>query len=471
MPPPLVERSHSQSQSRHSSLTSRGSGPPSTSRVNPRSSQDTLYDPTPMSPFGSGPSSKPKARQGKERTGARSRLYESLLLGCELGFPLWRPSPRCTPCGEYILNIGDVGVLTHGLPFNTLFNITQSRTSLANRDGIPDGVDPPCVLEPRSITIEKEFHPAKTAIFQPEGTISRQGVYSTNDSSVFTFHLSAEAGSLLMLPQGGILHTLATTAEFKRRIQLYWRQWYKFAEGRVDLDKGQALYLVTGLERCSAWAMAAWDPISSYDCDELGSLELTFDKSAGTCSWAFPPARCSTQSLESTTTISDHHTVFIRGVRIDRFDGSIALWPPVLSVLPGKGKDGNNNDDSNFRGGSRGSSSFGDSSSKPSPSARPSLPGEGRSAASDPRNDTPADEVQILNLDLNDSGYEQYDHNLFRNTHPCEIINKLALGLVSKTKPALLGTGCVAFSHDEDWIGIIQDVRIQRPLPTALADF
>ncbi|KAK1221144.1 hypothetical protein PQX77_016043 [Marasmius sp. AFHP31] len=177
---PPVERFQSQSLSRSSSLKSRDSRSPSTSRVTPRSSQDTLYDSTPLPSFGSEPSPRPKVRKGKERARTRSRRYEILLYECGLGFPPWKPSPPQTPGGEYILDIGDVGVFTHGRPFNTLFNIAEPRNHPANMDGIPEGVDPPCALEERSITVVPEYHPPRMTFFQPEGAITEQ-VLPAND--------------------------------------------------------------------------------------------------------------------------------------------------------------------------------------------------------------------------------------------------------------------------------------------------
>ncbi|KAJ8072181.1 hypothetical protein PM082_015739 [Marasmius tenuissimus] len=466
MPTPPVERPLSQSLSRSSSSMSRESGSPSanTSRITSRTSQDTLYDSTLRSSFNSDLSLRPR-KKGKERTRTRSRRYESLLFECGLGFPLWIPSPRCTPDGEYMPEIGDVGVFSHGLPFNTIFNITQFRTSLANRDGIPEGVDPPCPLESRCVTIKKRYHQPRTTLFQPEGAISRQTERTGDRSSVFTFDLSAEGGALLMLPRGGTLQKLEKTSEFKKRIRLYWRQWYDFADGKVDLDNGQALYLATGVERCSAWAMAAWDSISSYSYDELGSLELTVDEHTGACSWAFPPARCSTQTSDPPTPYSSHsnqETVFIRGFRIDRFDGNINLRSPALSLRPGNERDGDSDDDSSSRGSnSRDPPPFGESSSNPSLSAGSSRSGSGRFRVSNAQSDfldPPKNRAQILELNLNLSSDED---DLI--THPCEIINKFAFELLSRVKPTLLDSGCVAFSHDEDWISIIRDSDEEFP--------
>ncbi|KAK1215027.1 cystathionine beta-lyase [Marasmius sp. AFHP31] len=457
-PSPASETSSTQ---QSSSLQGGESTSPPNSHTAP-SPQETLLNPTPTRRF-SGLDSLQKT-QAKEETQTRSERYESLLLRCKLGFPLWTPSPRCTPDGEYTLDIGDVGVLTHGLPFNTIFNITQPRNSPANRDGIPAGVDPPCVLGSRGITISKP-HPSEATLIQPRDAIPKQALRASKESSVFTFHLSGSGGALLMLPQGGTRHTLVATTEFRTRVGQYWKDWYEFAKGKVDLEEGQALYLVTGFERCSTWAMAVWDSISTYKHDEPDSLELTVVKSTGACSWAYPPARCSTQSLSSLTANSDslplqnQETVFIRGFRIDLFDGSTTSQSPTLLSVLGQEKNRNSDSDPNSRGSdSCDHSAGGGSSLNLSTSTHPSFRGGGRSRPSDPQSDSLGplvDEARILELELDDQDLSNGEDGSI--THPCHIINKLAFLLISKTEPALLNAGCVALSHDEDWISIVRD--------------
>ncbi|KAJ8072174.1 hypothetical protein PM082_015732 [Marasmius tenuissimus] len=429
---------------------------PSHTHVTPDRSQNSLYNPLPTPPTSdSDLSPRPGITGDEEQTRTRSHSYELLLLQCGLGFPLWMPSPRCTPDGEYELDIGDVGVLSHGLPFNTLFNITQSPTSPANKDGIPEGVDPPCPLASRWFTIKKGYHPPETVLIRPARAISKQEAHAGAGFNVFNFRLSAEGGALLMLPQGGTLKKLEKTASFKERLRFHWRQWYDFAQGQVDLDDGQALYLVTSVE-------------SNLRLQE--SLELTVDGTTGACSWAFPPVRCSTQSSDPLATANNpqsgpRETVFVRGFRIDRFDGSINQRPPGFSLQPGKGKDDNSDGHSNSRGGSsRDLSSFGDSSNSTFPT-RYSCSGGGSSGASNPQSDSPdplIDTTQIMELDPNRS-----DNEGVSVTHPCEVINKFAFELMSHMKPAL-DTGCVAFSHDDDWISILQDSDKGIPLETEI---
>ncbi|KAK1230437.1 hypothetical protein PQX77_006466, partial [Marasmius sp. AFHP31] len=419
------------------------------------SSQETLLSPKSSPP--SHVSDMPYQTKGKEPAQAQtlSERYQTLLLGLKLGFPLWNPSPRRTLNGEYYMpEIGDVGVLSHGLPFNTLFNIAQPLDSPANKDGVPEGLGPPCELQSRWITIEERDNPSQVPLSEPEGAISDQkrGVTVDGSSSIFTYDLSEKEGALLMLPRGSTLWNLENKTPFEKRAKSQWRLWFKYAYGHLNPEDGRALYLVTGVERCS--------------------LELTVDSTTGACSWAFPPARCFTKVSRSTP-IQDlqpnqeSQTVFIRGFRIDACDQDVSLCPPGLSSRPGREKDGNSDGDSNFRrsGSQNPPSSSGDSSSDPSSSSSTSPPSYGgHSGTSNPQSDSlqrldpSIDKTQILEVELNPS---LSDEDSF--THPCKIINNFAFELLSMTKPALLDAGCVAISHDEDWISIVQDSDEELP--------
>ncbi|KAK1223735.1 hypothetical protein PQX77_013387 [Marasmius sp. AFHP31] len=200
-------------QSPSSTLGRSSTSPSSTASPHstPQSSRGSSHNPssTPTSGPESLPQPEPSGDNYTERT--QSELYESLLLGYKLGFPRWMPSPRRVSDGTfYRPEIGDVGFLSHGLSFNTLFNITQP-SSPANRDEIPDGVDPPCPLETRDVSVNERFHSLLTTLSRPTGAISKPDVtpiaasfYSSirdlfsnyTIHGVFTFHLPENEGAL-----------------------------------------------------------------------------------------------------------------------------------------------------------------------------------------------------------------------------------------------------------------------------------
>ncbi|KAL0563719.1 hypothetical protein V5O48_018344 [Marasmius crinis-equi] len=300
----------------------------------------------------------------------------------------------------------------------------------------------------------------------------------------FTFNLSHHEGALLMLPQGGTLTILERIDEFKSRIQRYWRQWYAFADDQRDLDDQQVLYVVTGVERCSMWAMAVWDSMSSYIFDNPGSLELSVDESSGSCRWRFPPARCVARS-SGTSLPSDNdalkQSVFVRGFWINR-SGDINSTPPPLRSGGHRDRQDPENEGNTDHDEDNGGykhlrpSGHGSSASNSLCPNQPPATDSGHSESPGATTDSTVSPVglQIDELDLCISASHlnrvrfQAGHLYFSDSsllvlqddNPCQTINKFALALISKAHPALLDAGCIAFSHDEDWMSVMEDVRM-----------
>ncbi|KAL0564840.1 hypothetical protein V5O48_017197 [Marasmius crinis-equi] len=436
--------------------------------ISPTSSQDNI--PTPRSPPTSVSSSEAIFTNGigKMKTQTPSQRYVSLLFGCGLGYPLWRPTPRRTEAGEeYAINIGDVGVVRDGLPFYTLFNIIQPKDSLANRDGVPEGVDPPCIIQARCITVDDKLDEKGRSYIRPQGSVESEDVQEGSDGSrIFNFTLASTHGALLLLPQGSVLKALELRSEFISRIQRYWHQWYDWAEQQGDLGDQQALYVVTGVEKCSTWAIAAWDSAVGSENLRPLSLKLTVDGSDGRCSWAYSTARCETQSLaKPTSSEADgilNQTVFIRGFWINRYGGSIggSSPPPAPMDFEGDGGEdgensGRNGDHDNHYGGNsrqqNHSSSSWNSSSPTTGRNSASSFGTGHSGRQSRPYitlDFPQSDVRIANLSSSGSS---------------SVINNLAFELISNIDPSLLDAGCVAVSHDDDWTSIIRDSDEELP--------
>ncbi|KAL0563864.1 hypothetical protein V5O48_018197, partial [Marasmius crinis-equi] len=412
--------------------------------------------------------------KGKMKVQTPSQRYVSLLSECGLGYPVWRPSPRRTEAEEeHIINIGDVGIVRDGLPFYTLFNITQPKDSLANRDGVPDGVDPPCIIQPRCITVDdKSDEKDRCYIWPKEAILSEEMQEDLNGSRIFNFTLTNTHGALLLLPQGSVLKNLELKSEFTSRIQCHWRRWYPWAEQRGDLGDQQALYVVTGVEKCPTWAIAAWDSATGSGNISL-SLKLTVDGSDGRSSWAYSTSRCKTQSLAKPTPSETggilNQTVFLRGFWINRHSRSIGgSSPPVPMDFEGdggdddenSGGDGDHDDDlrDNGRQQNHFSSSWNSSSHTTSRDSASSFgPGYSRAGGQSRHYlspDFPQSKIRIANL--RGSGSDLI-------THPCQVINNLAFELISNIDPTLLDAGCVAISHDDDWISIIQDSDEELP--------
>ncbi|KAK1216183.1 hypothetical protein PQX77_021197 [Marasmius sp. AFHP31] len=416
--------------------------------------------------------------------------YASLLSAEGLGYPLWSPSPRCTDTGaEYTISIGDLGLYSDMYPFHTLFNITKPCGGIPDGNQQPKGVDPPCVIRGK-VTVDQRYRENWKLLTQPPGSLSQP---DGDDSRVHKFKLSKKEGALLMLPQGGVLQRLQKTSEFKRRILDHWRDWYEFAEEEGDLDETQTLCLLTSVKQCRNWAMAVWDPASSNSGD-LGSLDLTADELNDTYSWARPPPRCSTQSsapapsVFSVRDVGDNgplelkETVFIRAFWINR--SSDVLTTQRSSFPPGHDENGTHDEDSSrHRHNSRRTS---DHSQGPSGSSHNPF------RVNRYNNDSPDGSRSLsqplpssytgFGQSLEDRSTLSHDRNLPNTSnivrlpatfntpvfHPCYLINQLAFELVSKAHPSLLDSDCIAFSHDEDWISVLDNCDDVSELPKGI---
>ncbi|KAL0056786.1 hypothetical protein AAF712_016602 [Marasmius tenuissimus] len=349
-------------------------------------------------------------------------------------------------------------------PFHTLFNITKARGGIPDEDEEPKGVDPPCVIHGK-VTVDRSYHQNWKLLARPPGSISQP---EGSNSRMFNFKLSAKEGALLMLPKGGVLKRLQKTSVFKRRILDFWRDWYEFAEEEGDLDETQTLCLLTGVEQCRTWAMAVWDSVSGGSANPE-SLALAADEPNDTYTWAPPPPRCSTQSLTLAPTPAEtgdqpelKETVFIHAFWISRSSGTFTTHP---TPVPGQDREGNGNHDEDSSRRRRSSRDQFDPSQGPRGRSQNPFRVNRSHDGSSSNNDSPGQAEG-----WNTSGAEYSDKGLTNTlsivslsdsfnmvSHPCQFINQLALKLASRVQPSLLDSGCVAISHDEDWINVLAD--------------
>ncbi|KAK1233943.1 hypothetical protein PQX77_002863 [Marasmius sp. AFHP31] len=392
--------------------------------------------------------------------------YVDFLSTCQLGYPFWKPSPRCTDTGEqYTIKIGDVGICSDMNPFHTLFNITDHQ--------MPEDLGPPCDTR-GSVAVDTRYHQKDEVLIRPGGAISDQNQHNGEDLRVLTFNLSEKGGALLVLPEGGVLRQLQKTQEFKKRIRDCWRQWYDFAEDQGDLDEGQTLCLLTAVEQCSTWATAAWESIDVYPSQIMGHLKLTVNNTSGLCSWAkFGPPRSSTQSSPMPPRIGDRckETVFVRGFWINRNDGNIRRSPSHHSDIGGRPESDKRSDDRSDNSHSktprslfnpfRKGSAF-DSSSSTRSSQAPRDDEEG------PNSDNHSTATSFHSTDdhtavSGDNIVRLPTNRLNAIVHPSQLINMLSLELASKARPSSMNSGTVAFLHDDDWMSVLEDSDEQLP--------
>ncbi|KAL0057789.1 hypothetical protein AAF712_015558 [Marasmius tenuissimus] len=396
--------------------------------------------------------------------------YASLLSTAGLGYPLWYPSPRRTDTGEeHPINIGDVGICSDMHPFHTLFNITKRSDGINRDQQVSESVSGPKIEIQGLVTVVSDYHQPRKLLARPGSSVLRETSTHRTNARLSTYHLSGKEGSLLMLPQGGVLKQFERTHAFLTRINDYWRRWYKFAENEANLDAGQSLCLVTGVEKCSSWAMAVWHYISNDSHETLDHLVLSASNEPDTsCRWTRYPPRCSTKSSTLNpvpVTTSDaansdgglKDTVFIRAFWITR-RGEIKKSPPA----PGRDRDRRNisnlfrrfesqtNSLKNFKVSFFTMGSF----SK----ASPSTPSPPRSCGRSKGPVAPAFEP-LGDFDSNDMPSIVTLSATFNTaSYPCQLINNLAFEIIYHVRPSLLDSGFAAFSHDDDWISVLENL-------------
>ncbi|KAJ8085270.1 hypothetical protein PM082_004065 [Marasmius tenuissimus] len=439
---------------------------------------------TPQSPSSQGEAST-RHTEMSSGNGIRGQRYASLLSETSPGYPLWKPSPRCTDTGEeHIIQIGDVGVCSDVDPFLTLFNITEPLGHITDGDRVPAGVVPHCDIR-GGITVDTGYHQNHKLFTKPPGSISHDVRIDEEDARirVFTFNLSEEEDALLILPRGGVLRKLERTGEFQRRIVRHWRQWYDYADEEGVLDDRQTLCLLTGVEQCSTWAMAVWEPAPQRESRYIpNSLMLTLDGTHSNCSWGIPSPRCSTQSAP--TLLGEDaalkETVFVRAFWIARNNGISHMRPPPSlppPPPPDHDRDVDGNEDSSRHGRetrnpfnqfsqysrdpSQNMNPFRKGSTLQSPQEAPMQPSPGCGDCFESSHNHIASEVQLTDqrhINISNIVSLPATFNTL-SSHPCQLINELAFQIIGKAQPSLLELGCAAFSHDEDWISVLKDLE------------
>ncbi|KAL0567693.1 hypothetical protein V5O48_014306, partial [Marasmius crinis-equi] len=382
-----------------------------------------------------------------------SDRYVSLLLRSKLGYPMWKPSPNPTPIGvegDTGIRVGDVGILKSNTPFDTLFNITQSRNSAINAMGVPSGFQP---LSSIRLMTDDPCHSAGAVISQPGGSISvPEAVSSGSGHRTYHFTSSHPHGALLMLPRGSCYQTVSNTSLFRRYVQKHWRGWYDFAEEHGDLNRDQELYVVTGFEKCCSWALAVFDHVA---INSSISLPLTVEEDRDFYRWGnssekfYCDPRCETRSHPVSRRqgpegmLNRNQCVFLHGFWVNRFgEHSEACKTSNTKVT--------SQDDASFEPGDgrnwgsrnpfRSTGSFSSPVSSPS-SGSDNAGGFSRSILQARGSDV--FEVEISDFDL---------HYEFMTLNPCRAINQFILSLLHRLDPSLLSPDCVAISHDSTWM-------------------
>ncbi|KAF9488203.1 hypothetical protein BDN71DRAFT_1457617 [Pleurotus eryngii] len=201
---------------------------------------------------------------------ADSQIYARQLLVKRHGYPLWIPEPygHSPIYRTKGVRIGDVGYVTQDGGFETLFNIRASPNDPINRRGVPDGFQE-VHLHVHDVVHLPNFHHSNSAVTSTSakqrsldaGVSVTQAQTIVGAGAALEYVWSSTEGAILHLPKGASRIT-ATKSVFREQAMRHAKNWYKFAFECSDVANG-SLYLITGCDKTSSWMVGAFSDCSS----------------------------------------------------------------------------------------------------------------------------------------------------------------------------------------------------------------
>ncbi|KAJ6483124.1 hypothetical protein C8R45DRAFT_1215058 [Mycena sanguinolenta] len=361
-----------------------------------------------------------------------SRLYSRLLLSKGHGYPLFHPQPYDDLPHELRhqgTTIGDVGVVTSDGSFDVIFNICRAADDPLNRFGVPAGFERMSLLEGDIATLVDYHWPGSDV---SSTTISKRRLDVHAGVNVFLplaagaiieFSTSSEEAAILLLPDGALRIDVRPLDRFRQYAVSHARRWYEFVNGSLQrgVHNGD-LYLVTGTDKSSSWAIAAFE---NRSVERNVSLELKAAQvgTAGTTyAWEWDTMNCISHSGPASPSETRNQTVFLRGFRVMARPRRFTKCPEAIYILDSKPTD-------ILR---RGRSSFGSISQSRAAGASSSLNNTRNSSSSTSSNDGLVSDGE--------------DREVY---HPSSAINQFLMDSTPGAK--------VAIVHDDQWLSVLDE--------------
>ncbi|KAJ7618636.1 hypothetical protein FB45DRAFT_1033828 [Roridomyces roridus] len=212
-----------------------------------------------------------------------SHLYTRLLLSKGHGYPLFHPQPfddLPTTSREVGTQVGDVGIITPDGAFDVIFNICRPADDPANRFGVPTGFEQ-IELVPEDMASRPRYHRPGSDISNTKISKRRVDVDAGVDGNVFLpvtagavieITASSQEAAVLFLPDGASRTDVRPLQQLRDYALEHARRWYEFVNGPLQrMVDSNDLYLVTGVDKCTSWSVAA---IENHSQDGQISLRL-----------------------------------------------------------------------------------------------------------------------------------------------------------------------------------------------------
>ncbi|KAJ7277527.1 hypothetical protein C8J57DRAFT_1061057 [Mycena rebaudengoi] len=272
-----------------------------------------------------------------------SRLYSRLLLPEGHGYPLFHPKPfddlpeQARRVGT---EIGDVGVVTSNGAFDVIFNICRAADDPINRFGVPEGFEQVHFIPGDVATQELCLCPGSDV---SNTKISKRRL-DVDAGAVVEISTSSKEAAVLVLPDGASRSDLRRLKKFRNYALKHAQHWYAFVNGELErMVESNALYLVTGVDKCSTWSVAAVED-QSEDCRVSLKLKAAQVGTAGTTyAWEWETASSFANSgprrLPGEELWKDNQTVFLRGFKVVVRPAPLKKLNKALSIVDSKPSD------------------------------------------------------------------------------------------------------------------------------------
>ncbi|KAJ7277540.1 hypothetical protein C8J57DRAFT_1713853 [Mycena rebaudengoi] len=380
-----------------------------------------------------------------------SRLYSRLLFPKGHGYPLFHPQPfddLPEEARRIGTEIGDVGVVTFDGSFDVIFNICRAANDPINRFGVPEGFERVRLasgdVAPRASYHRPGSDVSNTKISKrrldvdasvPDGNV--QVFLPLGAGAVVEISTSSKETAVLLLPNGASRSDLRRLKEFRDYALRHAQRWYAFVNGELGrMVESNALYLVTGVDKCSSWSVAAVEN-QSEDCRVSLKLRASQLGSAGTtCAWEWETASSFADSgprrLPGEELWKDNQTDFLRGFKVAIRAAPLQRLTKALSIVD----------------------------SKPSEILSKSgfIPYSRPSGGVNSFSRSPSEPSDLSNSD--DSEYVEYFPNGLADFHPAHVINTY---LLDSCPDAM-----VAITHDDEWACVLNEDDDEVPEDTEL---
>ncbi|KAI0298654.1 hypothetical protein B0F90DRAFT_681103 [Multifurca ochricompacta] len=241
-------------------------------------------------------------------------VYREQLASLYYGHALWEPNPA----GLYDqVRIGDVGYVRQG-HFLRMFNaLLPANHPMQGGYGVPPDFVPLNMGEfgnIRTLHLPRGDH-CSSAVVRDSGTGSQihWQAAGPDEGTHVSFKCRRNKGAFLLLPFNGHREDAIRTKAFETYIRKHCDSWLEFVFANNFDAKLEDIVLVTGCDRTSSWAMAAF-----VNCPWDTEIPITFQITRNASARFQWPATGQPHNSEPNENTEMTHCVFIRGFRAKR---------------------------------------------------------------------------------------------------------------------------------------------------------